>query len=87
MPYSIDFTRRALRELAALPKHIQQQISSKIDELAANPLPRGVQQLHGEDKLYRIRIGDYRVIYEIDHNVRVVTIATIGHRRDVYRGR
>ena len=89
VPYSIEFTRRALRDLAALAKQTQSQIALKIDELAENPLPHGVQQLQGEDrdKLYRIRCGDYRVIYKVDHEATVVTIATIGHRRDIYRGR
>jgi mRNA interferase RelE/StbE len=85
VPYSVSFLKTAVRNLAALPKTVQLQVTVKIDELASTPLPHGVQKLHGEDKLYRIRIGDYRVLYEVDHQTSVVTIIMIGHRRDVYR--
>jgi mRNA interferase RelE/StbE len=85
VPYSVEILRSAAQSLAELPKQIQSQIASRIDNLRDNPLPPGVQQLRGEDKLYRIRSGDYRVLYEVDHTAQKVTVTTIGNRRDVYR--
>jgi mRNA interferase RelE/StbE len=87
VPYSVTFLRTAVRELAELEKRAQLQIAAKIDDLASDPVRHGVQQLRGEAKLYRLRVGDYRIIFEVDHAARTVTVATIGHRRDVYRRR
>jgi mRNA interferase RelE/StbE len=85
VPYFVEILLSAARELSALPNHIQSQVGARIDALRDNPLPPGVQKLHGEDKLYRIRSGDYRIIYEVDHPNSKVTVTNIGHRRDVYR--
>ena len=54
--------------------------------LADNPRPRGVEKLEGRENRYRIRVGDYRVIYEIHDEVLLVLVVRIGHRREVYRG-
>lgn len=83
--YAITFARSARKELEALPPKIGQRILSKITLLPAAPRPPGVKKLHGEDNLWRIRVGDYRVIYEIDDTARVVDIAVIRHRSEVYR--
>lgn len=88
MAYKIEIRPRALRELAALPERDRQRVSARIDALANNPRPMGAQKLAriGAGDLYRIRAGDYRVIYRIQDRIVTVTVVKVGHRRDVYRG-
>jgi mRNA interferase RelE/StbE len=85
VPYTVEFLRSAARELASLPKSRQKQVARHIEGLRENAFPSGVKKLEGEDRLYRLRAGDYRLIYEIDDDRKVVTMIKIGHRRDVYR--
>ena len=59
-------------------------IKGAIAELADNPRPHGYKKLKGEDA-YRIRVGDYRIIYEIEDNIILVTVVSVGHRKDVYK--
>ena len=66
------------------PAQLHDRISRKLLELEDNPRPHGIQKLHGQDR-YRIRIGDYRVLYIIDDRAQTVEIVAVGHRRDVYR--
>lgn len=84
MAYTIEFLKTAAEELAALPKANQRRIAAKI-ALRDNPRPPGVKMLAGGDKLYRLRVGDYRVIYSIDGKKLVVLVIRIGHRKEVYR--
>lgn len=82
--YTVEFTRRAEKEMEALNETYYTAIKSAIKLLAFNPRPAGVTKLKNRNG-YRIRVSDYRVIYEIaDETVRVL-IVTIGHRREVYR--
>ena len=83
MAYSIDFKPIAKRQLAKLNKIIQLRLETKIDALTGNPRPHGYKKLQGFENRYRIRVGDYRVIYEIHDNVLLVLIVKIGHRRDI----
>lgn len=85
MPYRLAHTDAALRELQALPREILRRIDARILALADNPRPPGVQQLHSH-LLWRLRVGDYRVLYAIDDTQQVVTIARVRHRRDACRG-
>ena len=85
MPYSIHFTARALRDLSSLDRPIQQRVRRHIDLLAQDPFPPGVKKLHMEESYYRIRVGDYRVVYLAEAQQLRVVIVKIGHRRDVYR--
>ncbi len=88
MPYLAEFLRSAVRELESLPKSRQRQVAGHIDALSQNPYEAaGVSKLEGEEKLYRKRVGDYRILFEIDDQRKVVTIVKIGHRGDVYRKR
>jgi mRNA interferase RelE/StbE len=88
VPYLVEFLRSAVRELESLPKSRQRQLAGQIDALAEDPYQAaGVSKLEGEEKLYRKRVGDYRILFEIDSTKKVVTIAKIGHRSDVYRRR
>jgi mRNA interferase RelE/StbE len=84
MKYKIIIAEQAIKALGKLPRKVQRQISEKIDSLADNPRPAGTEKLQGAD-LYRIRSGDYRVIYQIKDDVLIVLVVRIGHRKDIYR--
>ena len=82
--YSILFTKSAAKELESVPTKDRQRIVSQIGFLADDPRPMGAEKLSGDDK-YRIRQGDYRILYKIVDAVLIVTVVRIGNRRDVYR--
>jgi mRNA interferase RelE/StbE len=81
--YALYILRRAQKSLAKLPTEAYERIRDDIRALAQNPRPPGCLKLRGREG-WRIRVGDYRVIYEIDDKQQVVTVLDIGHRRDVY---
>jgi mRNA interferase RelE/StbE len=81
----IRFTRAAERGLSALPKATQRLIDARILSLADDPHPPGSKKLQGMDGTYRLRVGDYRVLYQVDEGRLVVLIVDVGHRKDVYR--
>lgn len=83
--YEIAFTKRAARELRKLGHQAQQRIAPKIDALAENPQPHGCKKLSGEEDLWRIRAGGYRVLYQIRDDTLLVLVVGIGHRSDIYR--
>lgn len=85
MPYTVEFSTSALREFKALERAVQRRIAAHIDGLAINPFPPGARKLQGETAQFRIRIGDYRIIYRVDGKRVTVLILKIGHRREVYR--
>lgn len=83
--YKISITKQALKELEHLPKKETQQISKAIDGLSNNPRPSGCKKLKGESEyMWRIRVGNYRVIYTIDDQVKIIDVRKIGHRKDIY---
>jgi len=82
--YTIKYKPVASRKLAKLGKNLQARLRPKIKALANNPRPHGAIKLQGYENRYRIRVGDYRVIYEIWDSVLVVVVAEVGHRSDVY---
>ncbi len=85
MKYSISIKKEALKELKALPKKSVVAVSDAIDELASQPRPVGCKKLKAnKEELWRIRVGDYRVIYTIEDTIRIVEVRKIGNRRDVY---
>ena len=84
MKYKITFTRRAARELEEVAGPDRQRIGKRIDLLAENPRPNGVRKLQGADNLYRIRAGDFRVIYSIDDGLLTILVIRVGNRRDIY---
>ncbi len=73
--------------MAKLPRQEQQRVRAAIDLLADEPLPPGCTKLAGESSVYRVRIGDYRILYEIIDARLVVQVVRVGHSRDVYRDR
>ena len=83
--YKIEIKESALKSLGKLPARQQLRIRQNIDALANNPYPPGHRKLKGEDHSYRIRVGDYRVIYDVFEKTVVVLVLRIGHRKDVYR--
>ena len=83
MKYTILIERYAQKQIIKLDKKIIPVIKASIAGLADNPRPYGYKKLKGEDA-YRIRVGDYRVIYEIDDGKIIVTVVSIGHRKDIY---
>jgi len=83
--YQLIIKREALKELKQLPKPAVHAITQCIEELADDPRPTGCKKLKGSDEnLWRIRIGNYRVIYLIDDVVRIINVRNIGHRKDIY---
>ncbi len=85
MAYTIVFAPRAEKDFKKLDKPIQKQLRPKIDALAKNPRHHGAEKLAGEDDLYRIRSGDYRIVYQIQDKQLVVLLVKIGHRREIYQ--
>ena len=84
MSYAVFILRRAQKELAKLPEEAYRQAKEAIASLGSEPRPTGCQKLVSREG-WRIRAGDYRVIYEIDDTKRIVTVLHVGHRRDIYR--
>ncbi|HEX8138140.1 MAG TPA: type II toxin-antitoxin system RelE/ParE family toxin [Pyrinomonadaceae bacterium] len=83
MSYEVLILRRAQKELVDLPKADYERVRDAVTVLAENPRPSGCKKLVGREG-WRIRSGNYRVIYEIDDSRQTVTVLHIGHRRDVY---
>ena len=84
MSYRLLFLRRAQKELASLPDPIYGRVKAAVADLGDDPRPRYSRKLRSREG-YRMRVGDYRVIYGIDDDQRLVTILDIGHRSDIYR--
>jgi mRNA interferase RelE/StbE len=86
--YKLLIKRSAAKELAAIPgKKERQRLVHRIQALADDPRPPGAERLSGTRDKYRVRQGDYRILYEIEDEILVVEIVKIGHRKDVYRKR
>jgi mRNA interferase RelE/StbE len=83
--YQIQFSNGAAKQIKKLPADIKERIDKKILDLAIEPRPNGVKKLQGDDNSYRIRVGDYRIIYEIEDDILLVTVIKIKHRNEVYR--
>jgi len=85
MPYRIEFRPSARREFNRLASNIQVRLQPHIDALAENPRPPGCKKMKGKDDLWRIGVGDYRIVYQIHNRVLLVLVVTVGNRSDVYR--
>ena len=83
--YNVEFFHSAAKEFRALPSNIKIRVSEAIDALAQNPRPLGVRKLAGHTNLYRIRVGLYRVVYEIIDKEQLVCVTRVRHRREAYR--
>jgi len=82
--YAIDIKPSARKELENLSDRLIARLVPKIDGLAANPRPSGCRKLRGYKDLWRIRVGDYRVVYIVDDDRKMVSVTRVAHRRDVY---
>jgi mRNA interferase RelE/StbE len=85
MVYSILLAPPAERQLKSLTESVQKRIVKRLKSLRENPRPQGVKKLTGEEDLYRIREGDYRIIYTIQDKELIVLVVKIGNRKEVYR--
>lgn len=85
MAYRIEFASNADKQFRALEKSTQLRLARRINLLANEPRPQGIKKLTGEEDLYRIRVGDYRIVYQIQDKKLLVLIVRVGHRSEVYR--
>ncbi|MDB9311131.1 type II toxin-antitoxin system RelE/ParE family toxin [Aphanizomenon sp. CS-733/32] len=85
MTYEIIITKSIQKQLDNISNNIQERVCEKIAQLAEEPRPDGVVKLKGYDNEYRIRIGDYRLVYEIRDEQLIVLLVQCKHRRDVYK--
>lgn len=83
--YRVILSHTARKQLAALPRDVQGRIGPALVALADDPRPHGSQKLQGSSGEYRIRVGEYRVIYAVDDDDLLVGVVRVAHRRDVYR--
>ncbi|MEW6893433.1 type II toxin-antitoxin system RelE family toxin [Trueperella pyogenes] len=84
MRYHVEFTSAAARQVKKLSRPTRERVLSAVEALAANPRPQGSRKLVGEQRAWRIRIGEYRIIYEIFDDSLTVTVVRAAHRREVY---
>jgi mRNA interferase RelE/StbE len=83
MPYRVQIRKSAQKQLDKLSDDIAEDLLDAIENLAINPRPSGCKKLKGRDG-YRIRKGDYRIIYDIYDNVLTIDVVAVGHRREIY---
>ena len=85
MRYRIVIRKQALKEIGRMPAKINEQIVSAIENLKDNPRPSGCKKLKGEREImWRIRVGDYRVLYTIEDAIKIVEVRKVGHRKNIY---
>ena len=82
--YKVEFSKRVRKDFREIPEHDANRILSKIKALAEEPLPADSKKLKGEE-LFRIRVGNYRVIYSIEDEKMLVFVVKLGHRKDIYK--
>jgi mRNA interferase RelE/StbE len=85
LKYRIEIKKSAAKELKKIPRPDQKRISIAIDNLAENLPNPDTTKMKGNNPFHKIRVGDYRIIYEIQNNVLLILIIKIGHRKDIYR--
>ena len=83
--YEIELKPAALRDLKRLPEQIRRRIAIRIASLTDNPRPRGAEKLAGVEETYRLRVGDYRILYQIRERILLVLVVRVRHRREAYR--
>ncbi|MBE9210216.1 type II toxin-antitoxin system RelE/ParE family toxin [Nostoc sp. LEGE 06077] len=83
--YQVELTNGAIKQLNKLPNNIKERIDAKILDLAIEPRPNGVKKIKGDENSYRIRVGDYRIIYGIYDDILLITVVRIGHRSKIYQ--
>ena len=84
LAYEVLLSKTARKQLIALPVFIHNKIIEDISSLAAAPRPTGCKKLKGYKNSYRIRVGDYRIIYEVEDKILRILVIAVGHRKDIY---
>lgn len=85
MPYTVEVAPAASRHIRKLDREIQRRVLAALDKLRDEPRSHDAIKLHGGEDLYRVRVGDYRIVYAIEDNRLVVLVLKVGHRRDIYK--
>ncbi len=85
MAYEVRFARAAIRDLKRLGVAVRRRLHNRAASLGGNPRPRGAKKLRGLDELYRVRVGDYRLIYQVRDEELLVLVVRARHRRDPYQ--
>ena len=83
--FSIQWRNSTRKDIRSLPRQEVARVVEAVGELAKDPLPHGSHKLAGSERTYRIRVGDYRVVYEVFSDSRIVEVQRVRHRKDVYR--
>ncbi|MCC7351123.1 MAG: type II toxin-antitoxin system RelE/ParE family toxin [Phycisphaerales bacterium] len=85
MRYSVQFKPSVRKALLKMERPIQRRLIEAADDLGDDPRPHGVEKMAGDDNLWRVRVGDWRIIYEIHDRQLIVLVLKVRHRREVYR--
>jgi mRNA interferase RelE/StbE len=85
MPYQVILKPSAAKSVRKLDRDTQRRVLRLLEVLAQEPRPAGVVKMAGDDNLWRVRLGDYRVVYEIHDRQLIVLVVRVAHRKDVYR--
>jgi mRNA interferase RelE/StbE len=85
MAFRIEWKKSTRKDLRKLPPNAADRIVEAVEHLSQNPFPHGVEKLSGSEHAYRIRLGDYRIVYEVVVESKLVEIQRVRHRKDVYR--
>ena len=85
MKYKIQLKRSVVKTLKSLPQREVKKIGKKIDSLGQNPVPKDSKKIKGEKDLYRVRVGDYRILYFFQNSSLTVLVIRVGHRKDIYK--
>ena len=85
MKYRVEFKRSAAKVLKKLPKPSRRRIRDKIDSFTENLPDPATTKMKGDNPFHRVRVGDYRIIYEVHEGILVILVLKIGHRKEVYR--
>ncbi|MFH1441004.1 MAG: type II toxin-antitoxin system RelE/ParE family toxin [Candidatus Omnitrophota bacterium] len=83
--YKLEIKKSAVKEIERLPRKDMKAVLERIESLSDNPRPHDCKKLSAQDK-YRVRCGNYRILYSIEDDVLIVFVVKVGHRKDVYRG-
>ena len=85
MAFRIEWKKSTRKDLRKLPADTVERIVEVVENLAENPFPHGVEKLSGSEHAYRVRLGDYRIVYEVVTESKLIEIQRVRHRKDVYR--
>jgi mRNA interferase RelE/StbE len=83
--FDVSFKPSVHKDFRRLPKTVVERVMKRIDKFRVEPFPHGVEKLEDAERLYRVRVGDYRIVYEVDAHAAKIVIVYVRHRRDVYR--